>query len=181
MITFLCIILVSWLTLGACLAGRRTPGYCHWRHTISELGASGAPHEQATRFALFLPTGLMAALIAMLFLQNSNAAAASLAAFIAVGYLSASIFPVDEGAPLHGTRANFWHNLGGMLMYFGGGVSLIAAHQQTPAFTMAGGLSLVGLAGLSPNTPARYRGRIQRLVEMIFFGALVGHSLSGFA
>lgn len=177
MTTLLCIILILWLVLGTWLVGVRTPGYCQWQHTISELGAAGEKHELAARFALFLPISLLAILVCLVFFQQNNMAAAALALFIAIGYLFAAIFPVDKGAPLHGTRANFWHNLGGMVMYVGGGVSLIAAHQQAPGFTMAGVLSLVGLAGLSPFTPASYRGRLQRLIEALFLASLLSHSL----
>ena len=176
MTTFLSITLVLWLVLGTLSVGARTPGYYQSKHTISELGAAGATHELAARFALFLPIGLLAILVCLLFFQQNNVAAGALAAFIAFGYLSAAIFPVDKGAPLHGTRANFWHNLGGMIMYVGGGVSLLAAHQQAPGFTMAGVVSLIGLAGLSPYTPTSCRGRLQRLIEALFLASLVSHS-----
>ena len=178
MTTFLCITLALWLVLGTWFIGRKTPGYCQWRHTISELGAAGEAHELAARLALFLPVSLLAAVICLLFFRHNNTAAAALAACMALGYLSASLFPVDKGAPLHGSRANFWHNIGGMIMYLGGGVSLIAAHQQAAGYTMAGLLSLIGLAGLSPITPASYRGRLQRVIEALFLASLLTHSLS---
>ncbi|TDT37792.1 uncharacterized protein DUF998 [Halospina denitrificans] len=177
MTTILSVLLLIWLIPGTWILGRKTPDYYPLRQTISELGASGAEHEKVARFALFLPSGLLATLISFLFLLESHLEAAALAASVAIGYLFAAIFPVDQGAPLHGSRANFWHNLGGMVMYLGGGLSLIAAHQQAPGFTMAGVFSLVGLAGLSPYTPTRYRGWLQRLIEALFFAALISHSL----
>lgn len=174
----LTILLFLWLMAGTWFLGRRTPGYCPWRQTISELGANGAANEKSARLLLFLPTGLLAALISLLFFLGSNPTASALAASISIGYLSAAVFPVDQGAPLHGSRANFWHNLGGMAMYLGGGLSLVAAYQQAPGFAMAGAFSLIGLAGLSPWTPARYRGWLQRLIELLFLAALTSHSLS---
>ena len=177
MTSLLCTLLVLWLIPGTWLLGRKTSGYSPWQQTISELGASGAPHEYVARFGLFLPTGLLATMTALLFLAENTPAAAALAVSIAIGYLAAAVFPVDQGAPLHGSRANLWHNLGGMVMYLGGALSLIAAHRHAPGFTTAGVVSLAGLAGLSPWTPTRYRGWLQRLIEALFFAALISHSL----
>lgn len=177
MTTILSILLLVWLIPGTWVLGRKTPDYCPLHQTISELGASGARHEKVARFALFLPAGLLSAVISILFFLEGLPAATALAASVAIGYLSAAVFPVDQGAPLHGTRANSWHNFGGMVMYLGGGLSLIGAHHQAPAFTVVGILTLVGLAGLSPYTPTRYRGWLQRVIEALFFLALISHSV----
>lgn len=177
MTTFLSILLVLWLIPGTWLIGHHTPGYHAGRQTISEIGAHGASHETAARFALFLPSGLLSAVIALMFVIEHHPSAATLAASIATGYLFAVLFPVDPGAPLHGSRANFWHNLGGLVMYLGGGLSLIAAHQQAPGFAMAGVLSLIGMLGLAPHTPTQYRGWLQRMIEALFFAGLINHSL----
>jgi hypothetical protein len=41
------------------LGGAAFPGYSHTSQFISELGATGAPHEKLVRFAGFLPAGVL--------------------------------------------------------------------------------------------------------------------------
>ena len=177
MILTLSMLLAIWLIAGTWLLGRRSSDYHPALQTISELGASGASHEYQARLILFLPTGLMAALIATLLLNHDRPSAAALGLSIAIGYLSAAAFPVDRGVPLRGTRANQWHNIGGLIMYLGGALSLFAAWPRGYGFAVAGVVALIGLVGLTPLVRLHARGRLQRLMETAFLAALIAHSI----
>jgi hypothetical protein len=55
---------MAWLAIGLSLFGARRPACSHWRHTISEIGESGAPDRRLVAFALFLPVGVVLLLAA---------------------------------------------------------------------------------------------------------------------
>ena len=92
--------------------GAKKSGYSQVRHTISELGEVGAPHERFVAVGVFLPVGLLLLLVAYLTLPLGSETAA-LAWCIAVGYLVAAMFPCDVGSPLSGSWRQAIHNLGG--------------------------------------------------------------------
>ena len=54
----------SYLFAALVALATREAGYSHVRHTISEIGESGAPDQRLVAFALFLPIGLVAAIVA---------------------------------------------------------------------------------------------------------------------
>jgi hypothetical protein len=73
---------MAWLAIGLSLFGARRPACSHWRHTISEIGESGAPDRRLVAFALFLPVGVVL-LLAAATLHAASPAAATLALAIA--------------------------------------------------------------------------------------------------
>lgn len=157
--------------LAACIVffGQKTRGYRHLRHTISELGEVGAPHQRAVAFGFFLPIGTLLLVVASLLLATSQTAAL-LALCIAVGYLVAAFFPCDPGSPASGTTRQGIHNLGGAVEYIGGGVALEQV-SDTPFRPL--GLAVLGAAALLtilPNTSVR--GLFQRLAETGLFAGL---------
>jgi len=149
--TFLCTLLVLWLIPGTWLLGRKTSGYSPWQQTISELGASGASRIRGPLWA-FSAHGPAGHAGRPALLRKAPRCSRRPGRLGCYRVPRCRRLPVDQGAPIHGTRANFWHNLGGMVMYLGGALSLIAAHRHAPGFTTAGVFSLVGLAGLSLDT-----------------------------
>ncbi len=157
------------LTGGVVHFGRRKPGYAHFRHTLSELGETGAPDQGPVAWGLFLPVGLLVLGAGLL----ARGPAAPLAFCLATGYLGAAAFPCDPGSPASGTWRQGLHNLAGGVEYVGGGLVLLRLGQGGwPLGTWAGG-AVLGAAGaltLLPTSPGR--GLIQRVAELLLFGTL---------
>ena len=150
---------------------RRKPGYRHLRHTISELGEVGAPDQKLVAFGVFVPVGLLLAVIAFLF-RVSHPPQCTLAACLATGYLVAAVFPGDPGSPLSGSLRQGIHNLGGAIEYAGGTLALFwLAESSGMVFRGAG--FLVGAAMLTLSFPHPLRGGIQRVAELCLFGGLM--------
>ena len=80
------------------ILGARRPAYSQRRHTISELGESGAPQARLVAAGVFLPIGL-AMLLAAWLAHPLGSGTSALALCIAVGYLAAAAFPCDPGSP----------------------------------------------------------------------------------
>ena len=161
------------------VAGAFTPGYSHVSQFISELGARGAPHEWAVRFAGFLPAGLLLLAFcgfAFAALPRSISAALGLfgLAFYAAGYLVAVVFPCDLGCrPEVPSASQLIHNAGGLLGYVLAPAFLLAFARAAHTWPNAGGLSVagyicaglafLGLFSLSPGSS--FAGLSQRLLE----------------
>lgn len=161
------------------LGGFTFPGYSHTSQFISELGATGAPHEALIRFGGFLPAGVFLCLFvvgAFKVLPRSHTTTLGLVgiAIYASGYLAAAFFPCDFGCrPVNPSFSQVVHNLFGMVGYLLAPLSLFAlgwsarrwpggAHLSTPAF-VAAVLILAGLLALDPGFP--YVGVVQRVIE----------------
>jgi hypothetical protein len=148
------------------------PGYSHFKHTISELGEVGAPHQRFVALGVFLPAGLLLLLVAWL-VVSSLPAAAALSACIAVGYIGAAAFPCDPGSPISGTPRQGIHNLAGAVEYVGGGASLmVLAETFGQPFRLAGFVVLGSAIALSFIPSTSVRGLIQRAAELCLFGGL---------
>lgn len=152
------------LALGIWHLGRQHPGYSHIRHTISELGETGAANARRVAYGVFLPFGL--AMLAVYGLSRaSHPSAADLAACLAVGYVGAALFPCDPGSPLTGSWRQSLHNLAGAVQYVGGAVVI---WRMAPADALLGALALlVGAVAVLLSVPALgpWRGGIQRVGE----------------
>lgn len=172
------------LAAGTIFFARRRPEYRHVRHTISELGESGARDARLVGFALFLPVGLASAAIGW-FTRSEGALSAALSTLslaVAVGYLAAAVFPCDPGSPLTGTWRQGLHNVGGGIEYVGGAVGLWRVGEAATSKDGSGVLAAAFGAGavvvalvavaLSFAALARWRGGIQRVGEFILFGGL---------
>jgi hypothetical protein len=163
----------AYLILGLGLLAPRKPGYRHIRHTISELGEIGSPVQQAAGFGLFLPIGLLCLGISF-FIQSAANPAATIALYIAVGYLVAVFFPCDPGSPAVGrsTRQTI-HNLGGAVQYIGSGLTLINLAETHGYVIQYLGFAIIGLAvAVSFLQASSVRGLVQRVAEGLLFGVL---------
>jgi hypothetical protein len=170
---------VALVTLLTVLGGAVSPGYSHVSQFISELGASGAPHETMVRFAGFLPAGLLLCVFAVaagLCLPRSRSARLGfLGLFIyALGYVAAAFFPCDAGCrPAQPSVSQLVHNLAGLAGYVATPLALcslaIAARRWPDAgkLVVAGWLgaavSLFGLLTLNPESG--WVGVSQRAIE----------------
>jgi hypothetical protein len=154
------------------LLAPRKVGYSHFRHTISELGESGARHERFVAWGLFLPVGL-ALLGVAAWARDLQPAVAALAGCIAVGYIGAALFPCDPGSPMSGSPRQLAHNFAGFVQYSGGGFALMTVAREFGAPFQAAGFIVLGSAvGLSVVPAGAGRGLLQRVAETCLFGAL---------
>jgi Protein of unknown function (DUF998) len=170
----LLVVLASvYLIIGLVILAQRKPGYSQIRHTISELGEIGSPVQRAAGFGLFLPLGLLFLLISFL-VQSAVNPAATIALYIAVGYLVAAFFPCDPGSPAVGrsTRQTI-HNLGGAVQYVGSGLTLINLGETLGQAIQLVGFAIVALAvAFSFLQASSVRGLVQRVAEGLLFGVL---------
>jgi hypothetical protein len=166
------LIAVTYLFAGLFALAPRKAGYSHVRHTISEIGEAGAPHQRLVAWALFLPVGLLLLLVAYP-LRPVSPPAAALALCLAVGYLGAAAFPCDPGSPVSGSARQALHNLAGAVEYIGGGFALLvlAEHLGQP-FKLAGFVVLGTALALSFVPSGSVRGLVQRVAEVCLFGGL---------
>lgn len=155
------------------LLGARKPGYSQIRHTISELGETGASDQRLVAMGVFFPFGLGLLFLAY-FMQQFGMEIAILAVCISVGYLVAAAFPCDPGSPLSGTNRQAMHNLGGAVEYIGGGFALMRiAEDFGLPFQAAAFVVLVVAFGISLQPLAAIRGLIQRIAELCLLGGLM--------
>lgn len=161
-----------YLCAGMLALAPRKPGYSHIRHTISELGETGARDQRLVAFGVFLPVGLLLPVVAGLAYADSLAVAA-LASCIAVGYIGAALFSCDPGSPVSGSARQALHNLAGAVEYIGGGFALTAiARDFGQPFQVAGFVVLAAAIALTVLPSASVRGGIQRVAELCLFGGL---------
>jgi hypothetical membrane protein len=162
----------TYLFVALFVVGARRPGYSQIRHTISELGEFGSPQQRLVAFGVFLPVGVLLALVAYL-LRPYGQADAILAVCISIGYLVAAVFPCDPGSPLWGTSRQALLKLGGAIEYVGGAVALWRLGESLGQPFRAAGLIVGGTAiALSIQALAPVRGLIQRFAEFCLFGGL---------
>lgn len=154
------------------LLAPRKPGYSHVRHSISELGETGAPDQRLVAFGVFLPIGLALAFVALVLRDHAQAAA--FAACVAAGYVIAAFFPCDPGSPMYGSLRQGVHNLGGAVQYVGGGFSLMALSESLgPALRFVGFVVLGAVAALTfLPSGSSVRGLVQRVAEGVLFVAI---------
>jgi uncharacterized protein DUF998 len=165
-------IAAAYLAISLFVLARRTPGYSHVRHTISEIGETGAPHQRFVALGVFLPIGVALLIVAYL-LHDDSSAASALAIAIAVGYVGAAAFPCDPGSPLSGSARQSLHNLAGGVEYIGGGFALMTlARDLGGAFQIIGFVVLAAAIALSVMPSTSIRGAIQRIAEACLFGGL---------
>ncbi len=170
------------------LFGALVPNYSHLSDYISELGAIGMPQGWLVSWLGFLPTGLLAAVVALglpaVVPRKQPARMASLLFLgVSVGYLGAVAWPCDLGCPAIGTPGQQIHNLLGLIEYGLGGVSLLlfavvfwqADSWRWPAILSAalGAVVLVGLIMMALPQQRIWRGGWQRLAEISLFGWMV--------
>ncbi|MFP2927695.1 DUF998 domain-containing protein [Pyxidicoccus sp. 3LG] len=186
-----------WVLLAAVLAttlaavppwwfARRRPGYSHLRHTISELGETGAPDARRVAWLAFAPAGVSVWLFAALLRAQVSApgevpTGVVLLSLLGVSYVGAAVFPCDPGAPFWGTWRNQAHNLVAAVGYFGAGAGLIElgrTFEDVASLSPLAGVTatlgkgvLLGVFALSFESPVR--GLVQRLVEALVFGWMV--------
>lgn len=175
---------VLFVTLLALLGGIATPGYSHVSQFISELGATQAPYEYASRFIGFLPAGI--ALLAFAWLAHGALPKSRLTtlaflalAIYALGYIAAAFFPCDPGCRPKNPSASQWvHNAVGGLGYLAAPAFLLVfairsrSWPSASALPMVGfvaaAISLLGLLTLSPSSA--YVGLSQRAIEASVLG-----------
>ncbi|MCY1023553.1 DUF998 domain-containing protein [Pyxidicoccus sp. MSG2] len=181
-----------WVLLAAILAAllaavppwwfaRRRPGYSHLRHTISELGETGAPDASRVAWLAFAPLGLSVWMFVALLgarLPADTGTGLVLLSLFGVSYVGAAVFPCDAGAPFWGTWRNHLHNLVAAIGYFGAGAGLIELGRAFEDMSSLSGLSavtaalgkgvLLGIFVLSFESPVR--GLVQRAIEAAVFG-----------
>lgn len=94
------------------ILGALTPGYSHVYHTISELGALGAPYSKVASY-VFIVSGLMIALFGY-GLQQSIPKDDSqvytglcIIAYSVLDFVGSGVFPVDPGGAADTIIANF--------------------------------------------------------------------------
>lgn len=175
----LTLLAVFYLFAALLVLGARKPGYRHLRHTISELGETGAPQARLVAMGVFLPIGIVMLMVAWL-VRTFETETLALALCLAIGYLAAALFPCDAGSPMSGSWRQAAHNLGGAVEYIGGAFALmgIAAHAGDPFRTL--GIVVLGAAiPISLPPLAGVRGLVQRIAELCLFGGLALAILNG--
>ncbi len=176
-----CLVIVILLVV---LAGAYSPGYSHFSQFISELGATGAPHEHAVRMAGFLPAGVLLLVFCLLGLKALPASRAVFLSLLGLavyagGYLVAAAFPCDPGCrPEHPSTSQLIHNVGGLAGYFLAPVFLFvlaraardwpSASRLSTAGFVAACVALVGVLTMSPESP--FVGLSQRALEAAVLG-----------
>ena len=161
------------LAVGILVFAKRRAGYSHRRQTISELGERGSPDGRIVSLGLFLPTGLVLAVVWFVE-RDPSPAAAMLAGAISIGYCGAALFPCDPGSPLQGSASQSVHNLAGGAEYLGGLVALWRlAESSGPLYHALG--AIVAMATIVLSVPALFawRGLAQRAGECALFCGLV--------
>ncbi|GAA5002281.1 DUF998 domain-containing protein [Pseudoluteimonas lycopersici] len=171
--TAITIVAALYLFVALIALAPRKPGYSHFRHSISEIGETGAPHQRFVALGLFLPVGLALLLVAFLLRPALPAAATALALCLAIGYIGAAVFPCDPGSPMSGTWRQGLHNLAGGVEYIGGGFALMALSENLgQPFKLAGFIVLGAAIAISVVPSSPVRGLIQRIAETCLFGGL---------
>lgn len=169
--------MASYLVLAIIGFALRRTDYSHLSNTISELGEFGARDSALVSWGVFFPVGVAAAVLCVVLVRARERAAAMLAGSITAGYIVASFFPCDPGAPPTGSDRNAIHMWGGAIEYFGGAAALLwmARHNRPMRwiFVAAGIVVLLVAIGLSVPDLHNVRGLIQRCGEACLFGAVI--------
>lgn len=177
--SFFSLLIFTGLIISVFYFGKRTFGYSHIRHTISELGQMDAPHKLKVNYGVFLPTavGLIAIALITWITENRFTPYALLAGSVGTGYLIAAFFPADPGSPIWGSMRQQIHNAGGAVQYLGGAASLIILSKNSlllePFYLTSAYILLIAAAGISLPFLKSIRGFIQRIAELVLFGNLI--------
>jgi hypothetical protein len=172
---FICCISLVYLTIGILYFGIKKKGYSHLKDTISELGETGGNYEKSVGFGLFLPTGTLLSIIALLEKENTNTM--FLALVMAIGYIVAAFFPCDKGSPSSGTWKQQIHNLGGFIQYAGSIFFIFKVSENDlelwfiPFKTI--GLIIIACVIITSIPKNKVRGLAQRIAELLLFGCLL--------
>jgi hypothetical protein len=93
---------------------------------------------------------------------------------MAIGYVTAALFPCDPGAPLLGSFRQLLHSAGAGVEYVGGAWALLLlAEGGGPTFLAASATVALGALAISSPALGAWRGALQRVVELTLFAALV--------
>ncbi len=177
------------MTLAVVLFGRRRTGYSHIKNTISELGEQFSRDAKLVNFGVFLPVGILCALSVCINGNSPDALENRLIDYtcylgfsIATGYIVCAFFPCDPGAPIFGSWNNGIHILAGGVMYVGAVVSLWLMSRMTDTSQCGWGnviliscTLIVGFAIFFLSFPNKYRGLVQRVVELVLFAILFSY------
>lgn len=167
------------LVISVIYFGKKTPGYSHIRHTISELGQIDAPHRSKVNYGVFLPSsiGLIIIVLITWITEDRFTPYALLAGSVGTGYFVAAFFPADPGSPMWGSMRQQIHNAGGAVQYLGGAASLIMLSKNSlflePFYLTSAYIVIIAAAGLSLPFFKSFRGLIQRIAELILFSNLI--------
>ena len=168
------VLITVYLTIGIIYFGLRKTNYSAIRHTISELGESGARDEKLVGYGLFLPVGFFLLLFAF---AATGTILKGLSACLAAGYIIAALFPCDAGSPAGGSTKQYIHNLGGFIEYAGSAFFLIRASENDMQlfFINIKIFAFIVIAGMiTISFSSSVRGLVQRIVEILLFGSLTG-------
>ncbi len=150
--------------------GFKRKSYNHIKHTISELGERGAEHARLVNYGVFLPSGVILFVIALL----TNSFVQGLAVCLGVGYAVAAFFPCDVGSPTSGSTSQQIHNLGGGVEYLGGAYFIFQSNQPLlflESKVIAGVILICAILISIPSLPMR--GLVQRVAEVLLFSSLI--------
>jgi len=172
------------MALMVVVAGAYTPGYSHASQFISELGATGAPHEWGVRLGGFLTTGLLMmtfCISAFRSLPRSRISTLGIVGMtlFSIGYLSSAAFPCDPGCrPSQPSTSQVIHNVVGLVGYLVAPAFLLALARAARAWPggihlvttgyIASAAALIAILTLSPSSP--WVGLSQRLLEFAVLG-----------
>lgn len=180
-------IMAGVLQLGTTLfVGALTPGYSHLSQFLSELGASGAPHESLMNLAGILPSGLLTVAFAAGVFKRTDPSAMAVAGCLllvmaGIGRALAGLFPCDPGCTFPPTSLSAAiHNVAGMTALWSGVFAPLAfsvaakrsRHRWIFLASLVCGLIGIGAmaAGFWLGREAPIIGLLQRIVLMSSYG-----------
>lgn len=140
------------------IIGALTPGYDPQSDFLSELGAPGAPFAALVSYGVFIPIGVLWAILAVMIWRALPAGAlGATGGFLllanAASYIGAGVFPCDAGCPGEGSFSQAMHNFTGAIGYFltPPALALIGAHLAGRGRTAFGAVTIAvaALSGLS--------------------------------
>lgn len=171
---------------------RITDNYSPWSNTLSELGATGSPHQKAVAWYYFLPLSIAIMVFVILgpsviTFVTQDRLVWGLLGLVGAGYWVAAVFPCDHGAPMMGSVSNKIHNVAGLLEYLGAGFGLILMgveplnHSTLPQISvyliLSGSVILLSLVMMILPPFTSIKGLVQRLAEASFFTWMLTVSL----
>lgn len=181
----------TWLLAMVVIGGASFPGYDHFSHFISELGATGAPYGSEVSWYGFLPVGVLVivfAVSAWIAAPRSVLGGLGFAGILlfAAGYVSSAFFPCDFGCrPKEPSLSQQMHLLFGLAGYVLAPVTLLflglAARSWPGAIWLSslGFLSAAGALGglVTMDEASPYAGLSQRVLEASVMGWVVACGL----
>lgn len=151
--------------------GKKLVGYRQIEHTISELAASGNATEQRVSYGFFMPLGMAMAIVA--YLTMGNEATLLLSLSLAVGYIGAALFPIDQGAPMMGSWKNAVHTLCGSASYLLALAGFEGAGREMGMPYTMGKFLVLAFVGIVYFPRLRdFRGLAQKVLEVAIFAGV---------